>query len=121
MQLNPERNKDYTVTPTVDTTKITITGDITCCVKNGICYVSIRNCTFANAGNNQANVITGLPKSALQVSALLSGSSASETALVSAAGTGCWINPNDTVLNFHVGTGDDTRRHWLSLSYPVAD
>ena len=115
MELEPKTSWE-TVTITLDSTRI-ISGSVTCVKKDGLAFVYFSALRFANAGNNQAGVITGLPKALVQGGGLFTGENAAKNAEICAAGDGFWLPTNSTSMNIHIGSTYGYT-HWGNLIYP---
>jgi hypothetical protein len=50
---------------------------------------------------------------------MCAGANVDNTAAINAAGTTFWIGDGGTALNGHIGGGDNTRGHWITLIYPI--
>lgn len=105
------------VTVTKDTSKIA-SGEVYCYKRHGMAFVSMQNVVFKASGNNQGNVVTGLPTSIRGAFGSLSGSDAANTAAIHSAGDCVWISDNSSVLNVHMGSSTYSKGHWSSFLYP---
>jgi hypothetical protein len=116
-QITPHAYTAYTI----DTTKMTVgNASLTkCIIAGGICCLQVYSATFTSVGSNQSGFITGLPKAKCQMGAVCAGANVDNTAAINAAGTTFWIGDGGTALNGHIGGGDNTRGHWITLIYPI--
>jgi len=106
------------VSITVDTTKIT-SGTITCKKINHVAFVSFYGVIFATSGNNQTNLVTGLPKALMQPTITsFGGDDAAHTKLINTNGDTIWIDTNGTALKGHISAETYNQRHYVLFSYP---
>ena len=106
------------VSITVDTTKIT-GGTITCKKINHVAFISLYGVIFATSGNNQSNLVTGLPKALIQPTVTsFGGDDAAHTQLINTNGDTLWIDTNGTVLKGHISANTYNQRHYVLFSYP---
>ena len=108
--------EDITSQCTVDTTKVTVNGDLKVLKQGHLVMVYLANFKLKASGNSQLNLITGLPKAASQFSCLCSGNTAAETASILASGDVFWIAAGYGSINAHIGSAYNTP-HWFGLTY----
>ena len=105
-----------TGSPTLNTSEVS-NGTIEYVIVDGVCYVHIDNMIFKNTGDSKT-IATNMPKAALQGQSQFAGSNASNNAAIAAAGEGCWVGQNTTVLKAHIN-GRQALQHYCSFCYPV--
>ena len=111
----------YEITPTIDTSRFYVnSGGYVKCYRNAtMCCVEMFNVCFANAGDSQHNVLTGLPKALAQVQGNYFGSNSEET--VTIAGCAFWIASGRTSMSVHIKASVNRHNMYGTLIYPCAE
>lgn len=104
---------------TRDTTKTT-NGTIKCVVRGGWAYVMFQALAFANAGDSQKGLVSGLPVCrANSLTFSLLGDSVFNTAAVNNGGDMFWIDEDETTLNGNLSSATYNKNHWGTVVYPT--